>query len=79
MDNPKLGHPVAETMHSILSSGDHYFAVLSILSSKYIVEIWQPGQYLQCRVIPLLCLLMVLWLLQWPISLSLNYYCVAVV
>jgi hypothetical protein len=38
MGSPGLGHglllAVAETMHSILSSGDHNFAVLSILSSK---------------------------------------------
>ena len=30
------------------------------------VGIWQLGQNLRHRVIPLLCLLTVLWLLQWP-------------
>jgi hypothetical protein len=39
MGSPRLGHglllAVAETVHSILSSGDHNFAVLSILPSKH--------------------------------------------
>ena len=46
---------------------------------KLYVGIWQLGQYLWCQVIPLLCLLTVLWPLQWPILLLLNYYCLAIV
>ena len=36
--------------------------------------IWQLSQYLWHRVIPLLCLLMVLWPLQWPILVSLQRF-----
>jgi hypothetical protein len=43
------------------------------------VGIWQLSQYLWCRFIPPLCLLTVLWPLQWPISLLPNYYCLAIV
>ena len=43
------------------------------------VGIWQLGQYLRRRFIPLLYLLTVLWPLQWLILLLFNYYCLAIV
>ena len=51
----------------------------SVAPLQKAVGIWQLGQYLQHRVAPLLCLLTVLWPLQWPILLLHNYYCLAIV